>query len=246
VSEVYRVVGSPKQSGVFIVADHSSNHVPSTIDLGISRVLLEQHIAWDIGVATVAELLTANYGFSGILGGVSRLVVDLNRYCNEAAAIPVMSDGIELPGNILSQIEREKRIERYYEPYHDALSSILTQTRPALILSLHSFTPQMQSKPNELRPWEIGVLYNNDDRAARIAIPLLEQAGLFVGDQQPYSGTLLNATMNRHAEDNGIPYLGIEMRQDLVADAVGYERFTSILGPICHIVAEKLALSPSK
>jgi predicted N-formylglutamate amidohydrolase len=40
--------------------------------------------------------------------------------------------------------------------------------------------------------------------------------------------------------------LGIEMRQDLVADAVGHERFASILGPICHIVAEKLALSPSK
>ncbi|HEX7741689.1 MAG TPA: N-formylglutamate amidohydrolase, partial [Sphingobium sp.] len=78
----------------------------------------------------------------------------------------------------------------------------------------------------------IGVLYNGDDRAARIAIPLLEQAGLAVGDQMPYSGKLLNATMNRHAEANGIPYLGIEMRQDLVCGAAGQGRFAGILGPV--------------
>ena len=42
---------------------------------------------------------------------------------------------------------------------------------------------------------------------------------MIVGDQLPYSGKLLNATMNRHAESNGIPYVGIEMRQDLVGDA---------------------------
>ena len=41
--------------------------------------------------------------------------------------------------------------------------------------------------------------------------------GLTVGDNEPYSGRQLNATMDRHAEANGIPYLTIEMRQDLIA-----------------------------
>ena len=62
------------------------------------------------------------------------------------------------------------------------------------------------------------MLYNQDERAARLAIPLLEAEGLIVGDQQPYSGHLLNATMNRHAEAEGRPYLGIEIRQDQIAD----------------------------
>ena len=38
--------------------------------------------------------------------------------------------------------------------------------------------------------------------------------------------------MNRHGEANGIPYLGIEMRQDLVADAAGQRRFADLLGPV--------------
>src|SRR3546814_9145245 len=57
--------------------------------------------------------------------------------------------------------------------------------------------------PDEHRPWQVGVLYNQDDRGARFTIPLLEAEGLNVGDQEPYSGKLLNATMNRHAEELG-------------------------------------------
>ena len=53
-----------------------------------------------------------------------------------------------------------------------------------------------------------------------IAFPDRDPA-LVVGDQQPYSGVLLNATMNRHAEANGIPYVGIEIRQDLIGDPAG-------------------------
>jgi predicted N-formylglutamate amidohydrolase len=61
---------------------------------------------------------------------------------------------------------------------------------------------------------------------------MLRAAGLNVGDQLPYSGKLLNATMNRHAEGNGIPYLGVEMRQDLVSDTAGQARFAAILAPV--------------
>jgi predicted N-formylglutamate amidohydrolase len=32
---------------------------------------------------------------------------------------------------------------------------------------------------------------------------------------------VLNATMNRHGEANGLPYLGIEVRQDLIGEAAG-------------------------
>jgi predicted N-formylglutamate amidohydrolase len=106
---------------------------------------------------------------------------------------------------------------------------------------VHSFTPRLESDPHGHRPWEIGVLYNEYEIAANLAIERLEGEGLIVGDQLPYSGKLLNATMNRHAEDNEIPYVGIEIRQDLVRSSEGQERFAAILGEMAQYVAERLA-----
>jgi predicted N-formylglutamate amidohydrolase len=215
---------------ILIVADHASAHVPDDIDLGIDPALLTQHVAIDIGVAEVSARLAAQLGCTAILGGVSRLVIDLNREEDAPGLLPVMSDGHAIPGN--RDADLAGRMRRFHQPYHDAVAARLAAMPSPFILSLHSFTPQLASDPAQQRPWDIGVLYNEDDRAARIAIPLLKAAGLIVGDQLPYSGKLLNATMNRHAEANGIPYLGIEMRQDRVADAAGQARFADILGPV--------------
>jgi predicted N-formylglutamate amidohydrolase len=112
-----------------------------------------------------------------------------------------------------------------------------------MLLSLHSFTPQLATKPEEARPWEIGVLYNTDDRAARIAIPLLEASGIVTGDQQPYSGKLLNATMNRHGEANGIPYLGLEVRQDLIDSDEGVALWAQRLRPLLESTVATLRLA---
>jgi predicted N-formylglutamate amidohydrolase len=215
---------------VLIIADHASARLPDDIDLGIDPALLANHIAIDIGVAEVSELLAAQLGCTAILGGVSRLVIDLNREADAPGLLPVMSDGHAIPGN--RDADLAQRMVRFYHPYHDRVGGLLDAMTAPFILSVHSFTPHLASDPEQERPWEIGVLYNGDDRAARIAIPLLEAAGLIVGDQMPYSGKQLNATMNRHAEANGIPYLGIEMRQDLVGDAAGQRRFADIIGPV--------------
>jgi predicted N-formylglutamate amidohydrolase len=171
------------------------------------------------------------------------LVVDLNREEDETGAIPSESDGRRIPGNDLDAKQRADRIARYHRPYHDRLETLLLECRPALVLSLHSFTPALKTRPDEARPWDVGVLYNAHEAASKCAIPFLQDAGLNVGDQLPYSGKLLNATMNRHAEANDIPYIGIEMRQDLVGDAAGQARFAHILSGMCHFVSEQLGLT---
>ena len=238
----FELIGVPKPGGLLIISDHASNHVPDTIDLIIESSFLNDHIAWDIGVDPVSRLITKHTNCAAILGVNSRLVVDLNRDHNEASVIPQRSDGIDIKGNTLSPEKRADRLKLYYHPYHDKIASCLRTARPSLILSLHSFTQQLTSKPNEMRPWEIGILYNEDDRMARLAIPMLQNFGLNVGDQLPYSGKLLNATMNRHAEANKIPYLGVEMRQDLVTNSQGQARFADILTEICHYIIEKLGV----
>ena len=215
---------------LLIIADHASAHVPDDIDLGIDPVLLRDHIAVDIGVAEVSRMIADQLGCTAVLGGISRLVIDLNREDDAPGLLPVMSDGHVIPGN--RHADLADRMIRFHHPYHHHIERVLEAMGSPFILSVHSFTPRLASDPHQERPWDIGILYNEDDRAARIAIPMLESADLIVGDQLPYSGKLLNATMNRHAEANGIPYLGIEMRQDLIADEAGQRRFADILGRV--------------
>lgn len=233
----FLLLGTPRFGGILVISDHASNRVPDDVDLGIDPALLDEHIAIDIGVAGVAERLALRPGIAAFLGNVSRLVCDYNRPEGSPAIIPIASDGHAVPGNDLSHAAHEARLDRYYRPYHAALADLLDRVPPALILSLHSFTPQLASNPEQQRPWQVGVLYNQDERAARVAIPLLEAEGLVVGDQEPYSGKLLNASMNRHAEAEGRPYLGIEVRQDQIAGAAGQAVWAERLARICNAVA---------
>ncbi len=220
------------ESSILLIADHASNHVPQDVDLGIDPVLLNTHIAIDLGVAELGAALCARLNCPGIFATISRLVIDLNREEDALHIIPTASDGHVIPGNAISHDARRARIEQYWHPYHESIANQIARQRPKLLVSLHSFTPQLETRPDEARPWEVGILYNQDDRAARIAIPLLSDAGVVVGDQQPYSGKLLNATMNRHGEGNGISYLGIEMRQDLIDDADGLAQWVALLVPV--------------
>jgi len=235
---VFRQIGSPRPGGIVAVCDHASNRVPEGVDLGIGPELLQAHIAWDIGAAGVAERLAREHGIPAHLACVSRLVLDLHREEESPGLIPERSDGHAIPGNLAA--DRQARIEAFHRPYHAALAHWLEEAQPALILSIHSFTPMLESRPEE-RPWHVGLLYNEDDRAARHAIRLFEEQGLIVGDNEPYSGRLLNATMNRHAEAHGRPYFTIEIRNDLIADAEGQARWAALVAEAANRVA--LALS---
>jgi predicted N-formylglutamate amidohydrolase len=222
-------IAGARESALLLIADHASNRIPNGIALEIAPHLLDEHIAHDIGVEALGRALCARFDCPGILGNVSRLVIDFNREEEAEHLIPVASDGHAIPGNLISPEERAARLEQYWRPYHKRITTQIDGQGPALLLSLHSFTPQLKSRQSEVRPWEIGILYNRDDRAARKAMPLLEGFGVCVGDQQPYSGTLLNATMNCHGEARGIAYLGIEMRQDLIAEEAGVARWADVL-----------------
>lgn len=235
-SEAYRLIGTPRFGGILVVSDHASNRVPDDIDLGVAPDLLNEHIAVDIGVGAIGKLMTQRPGFAAFQGNVSRLICDFNRDEHLPSVVPAISDGHTIPGNALDAVGHEARLTRFFCPYHTALENLLANTPQALILSLHSFTPQLAAS-DEPRPWQVGVLYNEDDRAARLAIPMLAAEGLTVGDQLPYSGKLLNATMNRHAEADGRPYLGIEVRQDLIDTPKGQAEWAERLARIANQVA---------
>jgi predicted N-formylglutamate amidohydrolase len=223
-----------------LIGDHASNRVPEGIDLGVPETVMGEHVAIDIGVAPLGRALCARIGMAGILGNVSRLVIDLNREADAAGLVPEASDGHPIPGNAgLDDEGRGKRLALLWLPYHAHIEEMIADMRPKLLVSLHSFTPELRSG-GPARPWQVGVLYNQDERAARIAIPLLEAAGIVTGDNEPYSGQILNATMNRHGEGNGIPYLGLEVRQDLIGDEAGVGIWCDRLTPIVEATIQAL------
>lgn len=230
----YRQIGEATRGGIVCVADHASNHVPEDVPLGIAPELLDDHIAVDIGVAGVAERLARRHDIPAHLATLSRLVIDLHREEDHAKLVPTESDGHLIPGNIGADVEG--RLNRFYRPYHDALDQWLEEAEPKLVISLHSFTPQMRNGDDE-RPWEVSLLYNQDDRAARHAIRLFGELGLNVGENEPYSGAELNATMNRHAEAHGRPYCFLEIRQDLIATRAEQARWAAMIADVCGRVA---------
>lgn len=223
------IIDGPAAARLLLVADHASNRVPDGIELGCDPALLNEHVAIDIGTEALTLGLADTLDATAVLAGVSRLVIDLNREPEAAGLIPATSDGHAIPGNHgVDDAERARRLAAYHLPYHAAITSALDRHPIELIAAIHSFTPQLASRPGEARPWQVGLLHNDDSRAAVIAIAHLREQGLVVGDNEPYSGRQLNYTMNRHAEACGLPYLGFEIRQDLLmteADVACWRNF---------------------
>ncbi|WP_448664822.1 N-formylglutamate amidohydrolase [Sphingomonas sp. CJ20] len=223
---------------VLLLCDHASNQVPDDIDLGIDPALLDLHIAVDIGAGAVTRALAARLEAPAILAKVSRLVIDLNREPDALGLIPHRTDGHAIPGN--DHADRAERIARFHAPYHRLLRDRIRSQRPRLILSVHSFTPRLEHGGTD-RPWDVGVLYNRDARAALPALAYLRAAGWVTGDNEPYSGRQLNATLNRHGEGNGVPSLAIEIRNDHIRDAAGVARWAEILVGMANSLRNSLA-----
>ena len=220
---------------VVFLCDHASNRVPRGLDcLGLPPAELERHIAWDIGAAAITRRLAAHFDAPAVLAGYSRLVIDCNRRLEDAQSILTLSDGTAVPGNRdLTARDVAARAGACFEPYHRACAAVLDRVEgrgevPAVVM-MHSFTPAMNGA---LRPWHAGVLWDGDD--GRMALPLLRalraRDGLHVGDNEPYSGTSRHGyTMPAHAARHGRANVQIEVRQDLVADEAGIERWSAIL-----------------
>ncbi|HLN09004.1 MAG TPA: N-formylglutamate amidohydrolase, partial [Xanthobacteraceae bacterium] len=111
-----------------------------------------------------------------------------------------------------------------FRPYHDRIESELDRRRaagrPAALIAMHSFTPVFMGVA---RPWHAGVLYNRDPRFAHLLLALLaREAGLVVGDNEPYSVTdTSDYTIPVHGERRGLHHVAIEVRQDLIAGPEG-------------------------
>lgn len=243
----FNVVNPGGIAPFLLVCDHASRLIPASLNkLGVADWVLERHVACDIGAKALTLALSKRFDATAVLAGYSRLVVDLNRQLHDPSAFIKVSDGIAIPGNIeLGEAERQARIDTFFDPYHEAISQALADLAarghsPALI-SIHTCTPVFN---RVVRRWHIGVMWDADARIARPLLANLNQVSdLCVGDNEPYSGAHPNDfTIDHHAEQHGLPCVGVEVRQDLVDSTAGAERWAGILGDALEPVLADSAL----
>jgi predicted N-formylglutamate amidohydrolase len=238
-------------SAFLLVCDHAGRRVPSRLgDLGVAAADWDRHIAWDIGAAGVCDILARLLDAVCIQQVFSRLVIDCNRQPGHPTSIAPLSDGTAIPGNLgLDAADKLAREREIFLPYQTAIASELDRRaasgQPTVLISMHSFTPVFGG---QRRPWHVGVLYNRDPRLARALAPHFARDGFFVGDNEPYHlSDSSDYTVPVHAERRLLPHVELEIRQDLIADAVGQARWANSLAeylPLALAESEALTAKP--
>jgi predicted N-formylglutamate amidohydrolase len=225
------------RSPFLLTADHYGRLIPRALgDLGVPADELTRHIAWDIGIAGVAEALSKQLDAHLIAQRYSRLVIDCNRPPGAPSSIPVMSEATRIPGNeALAPGAAEARQAAIFDPYHHRIAEVidarLRDGRPTVLVALHSFTPVYAGVA---RPWHIGTLYHRDTRLPPLLLKLLRaETDLVVGDNEPYAvSDETDYGIPVHGEARGLMNTGIEIRQDLIADPAGQQQWADRLARI--------------
>ena len=225
------------RSPFLFTCDHYGRLIPRALgDLGLPESELVRHIAWDIGIAGVAEALSDQLGAHLVAQRYSRLVIDCNRPPAAASSIPRISEATAISGNEgLSREAAEVRRRAIFDPYHRRIDEVIDQRihqgMPTVLVSLHSFTPVYAGIA---RPWHIGTLYHRDKALPPLLLKHLRgEADLVVGDNEPYAvSDETDYTIPVHGEMRGLMNTGIEIRQDLIGDQAGQKQWADRLARI--------------
>jgi len=217
----YSIYNQNEHSKIILLCDHASKIIPKKYkNLGLSQKNINRHIGWDIGALKLAKRIAKKTSSTLIHSGYSRLLVDCNRSLKSKDAFIKKSEDTIIPGNIgINKNEKIVRANKYYFPYHNQIQKIIEKNLKKkiipIIVSIHSFTPIYKNKS---RPWHIGLLFLNDKRLTSLfSIEIKKNKKLVLGLNQPYKMRLEgDFTIPFFAEINGLPYVLIEVRQDLL------------------------------
>ncbi len=230
----YHIFGADRPSRWCVTCDHAANTIPPSVPgghLGIADEDMQRHIAFDIGAAGLAQAFGTALDAPVICSNFSRLVIDPNRGADDPTLLMKLYDGTIIPGNRHADARTlETRMAECYRPYHDALAQLAARRSDTVILSIHSFTPQLRGKP--LRPWEVGVLSAEDRRLAdSLLTSLAQETDLTIGDNEPYDGHLPGDAIDQHALQHDRLNVLIELRNDLIETGAQQAAWAKRLAP---------------
>ena len=226
------VVNEAGRSPFVLLCEHASRLLPVGYGrLGLPAAEFDRHIAWDLGAAEVATRLSCLVDAPLFLAGYSRLLIDLNRPPGSATSIPEVSEETSIPGNtLIDPAERRRRYELWFKPFHDAVAAHLDSRagRATALLGIHSFTPTFAGVA---RPWHAGVLFREGKAFGEaLACAIAAESRALVGRNEPYAVSLdYDFTVPVHGDARGLASALLEVRQDLVTDVFGIDRWSHML-----------------
>lgn len=252
-SKAYECLNDAGAAPILLLCDHATNIVPPSVaggDLGLPPEEMARHIAYDIGARGVTEELSRLLDAPALLTRFSRLVIDPNRGEFDPTLLMRLYDGTIILGNRHADAaERERRLDDWHRPYHQAITAridaMIAARQDPTLLSIHSFTPRLRNRP--ARPWHVGILWDRDGRIARPLIDALAaEPDICVGDNEPYHGALEGDTMFRHGTMRGLRHVLIELRQDLIETPGQQIAWARRLAPmLAEVVAGSAGAIPS-
>jgi predicted N-formylglutamate amidohydrolase len=235
------VLNRESPAPLLLICEHAGRVVPPPWrSLGVADAILDSHFGSDIGADALVRAIASRFHLPAVLARYSRLFLDYNRLPTEWDCTRPDAGGIPIPGNVdVSGEERGLREAIARRPLEAMIEDALAGRKAAI--SIHTFTPVFYGFQ---RPWEVGVLWRDDDRLAR---SLLRSLGNHcprsrLGDNEPYDLRGVDAfTLKRHAHARGLPGVALEIRNDLLGDASAIDRMaTSVGSAIAEGVADCL------
>jgi predicted N-formylglutamate amidohydrolase len=237
----FSVLNPTGRSDLVLTCEHAGSFIPTALNgLGLPTSFNDpdQHLnaLLDVGAADLTRALAKWLHAPAVLATVSRLVVECNRwpYDPEFVAQRVQKM-LEIPGNQnLQQEEVAERAKTWFWPYHQAITrqisqSLLEGVRPALI-SVHSFTPNFHGQQ---RPWQVGVLWDQDfGLSAAMLAQLTTATDWVVGDNEPYDiRGGVSFAISFHAVPLALPNIVLEVRSDQIDTPAKADSVARILVP---------------
>lgn len=195
------------------------------------------HEAMDLHIDKLfIELQNTLNNVSFISGNYSRLVCDLNalpdyaisQHSSEYSHIKIEQNQPDM----CCPRQRVRRIEEIYWSYHDAKKQLIEEKRAkhggVIVLDIHSFTPTWDQKKRNV---ELGTIRCEKTPFSRAFEEFLRSQDeyLFVsGEPYRVANRKTNAA-HLITEISDLQYLGLEIRNDLIADSHGIKKISALL-----------------
>ena len=215
---------------VALSCEHASQRLPEPYSWSeADQRLVGTHWAFDLGARELTLALARHLKVPAVLSRFSRLLIDPNRSLDSETLFRKVAEGrpVELNTDLTDE-EKERRLARYYRPYHESVARTVAAAEAApVVFSLHTFTPLYEGAA---RSMEVGVLFDRAEALAHRMGAHMEAAGLVVAYNEPYSGKsgMMHA-VESHATQAGREAVELEVRQDLCVDPEFRARLVPIL-----------------
>lgn len=138
---------------IIITCEHAGNHIPREYTHLFRQAgnILDSHRGWDPGAFQIAEFMAEHLQCPLFSFHETRLLIEVNRSIENPELYSEFSTS-------LSHEEKLHLVEDFYLPYRKTVESeIRDANKPAIHLSIHTFTPELNGIT---RKTDIGLLFD--------------------------------------------------------------------------------------